>query len=739
MLDPLLSWLPTYFLHSTVLLGLLALVEQRGGLARLAPRSQEWLWRAALLAPVLSASLMLWPSESVAPAPVSEPVASVAAAGLPEPVAVAPDPTPHSVVAAPAPEAAPAWRGASTLVGLSGLWAVGALGALGLLGVQFLALRRRLVRLPRIEDARWQRLNAEAAAQAGVRAPRLRLASAWASPLLAPGRTLCLPDWTLALDDLAARAVLAHEMAHLRRRDLAWRLAGECVARLFWMQPLNRWALRRLDLLAELACDAAATPAPAARTALAESLLRCAEALSAPSPALACAVGGPGSALALRVRQLLAGPSAPPPGSGRVRLGLLLAVLTLAVMALPVVVVSQADAHALVSRLAHSPLGQWIGHGDGVLMVFGDDGKHRRIRLDGQARFNADETELVSLTGRLEFSERDGEHLRRLVVTGHDGSALQRVYSEDGVDKPMDEAAQAWATGLMRQIAEVCTDPGQRAKRLFEQGGLERVLVDLEREPADNHLRLRRAEGLFGLGQKLDDAALARVFKLAGRIEGDFERRELLTLMAHGQALGAAQQIVYLQTAAGLGGAFELRETLAALAPQLLHSPEVLTAWREALRRIDGDFELREALSNQLNAGADPALLGVVLDATRQLGGAFERREALSAVARQLQGDQPALTTAYLQSAAEIDGDFERREALMALLDRPLPRAGMEQLISAAGRIGGSFERLEVLKRVAERATAPDAALAAQLRQAGRGLGEFERGQLEVALDRLGG
>jgi beta-lactamase regulating signal transducer with metallopeptidase domain len=739
MLDPLLSWLPNYFLHSTVLLGLLALAEHRGALTRLAPRSQEWLWRAALLAPVLSASLMLWPSEPTAPAVAPEPVASVTPAATFRPVAAEAAKAPPERSAASAPEVAPAWRGASTLVGLSGLWAAGALGALGLLAFQFVALRLRLARLPRIEDARWQRLNAEAAAEAGVRAPQLREAAAWASPLLAPGRTLCLPDWTLALDDVAARAVLAHEMAHLRRRDLAWRLAGECVARLFWMQPLNRWALRRLDLLAELACDAAATPAPAARTALAESLLRCAEALSTPSPALACAVGGSGSALALRVRQLLAGPSAPPPGSGRVRLGLLLAVLTLAVMALPVVVVSQADAQALISRAMHSPVGDWLAHGDGLTMVMGDEHRHRRIRLHGQASFNADETDLVSLAGRLEMSERDGDHLRRLVVTGQPGGALQRQYAEDGVEQPMDAAAQAWAAGLMGQVAEVATEPRQRAQRLFDQGGLERVLADFEREPADNHRRLRRAQGLFGLGQTLDAAALARVFAQAERIDGDFERREMLALVAHSQTLPAAQQIAYLHAASGLSGAFELRESLAALAPQLLHSPEVLTAWRATLRRIDGDFELRAALSTQLNAGADPALLAVVLDATRQLGGAFERREALSDVARQLSGDQPALTTAYLQSAAEIDGDFERREALLALLDRPLPRAGMDQLISVAGRISGSFERLEVLKRVAERAAAPDTALATQLRQAGRGLGEFERGQLEVALDRLGG
>lgn len=54
------------------------------------------------------------------------------------------------------------------------------------------------------------------------------------------------------------RAVLAHEFAHVRRRDtlvLALARFGKCI---LWFHPLAWWVSRRLSNLAELACDAAA-------------------------------------------------------------------------------------------------------------------------------------------------------------------------------------------------------------------------------------------------------------------------------------------------------------------------------------------------------------------------------------------------------------------------------------------------------------------------------------------------
>src|SRR6218665_1678179 len=56
------SWLLSYLLHSSVLLGLLWGAERAGALRRLPRAGIEWLWRAALFGGLLTASLQTWQS-----------------------------------------------------------------------------------------------------------------------------------------------------------------------------------------------------------------------------------------------------------------------------------------------------------------------------------------------------------------------------------------------------------------------------------------------------------------------------------------------------------------------------------------------------------------------------------------------------------------------------------------------------------------------------------------------------
>ncbi len=61
-------------------------------------------------------------------------------------------------------------------------------------------------------------------------------------------------DWKLE----TRRAVLAHEFAHIHRKD-AWISAlGRLVTWVLWFHPLAWWVSRRVSGLAELACDAVA-------------------------------------------------------------------------------------------------------------------------------------------------------------------------------------------------------------------------------------------------------------------------------------------------------------------------------------------------------------------------------------------------------------------------------------------------------------------------------------------------
>ncbi|MBC7808005.1 MAG: hypothetical protein H7145_17895, partial [Akkermansiaceae bacterium] len=122
------------------------------------------------------------------------------------------------------------------------------------------------------------------------------------SPLLAFG-TILLPGESAGDESL----ILAHELAHLRRGDLAWEWPGAVTQIVFWFHPFIHLARGEERLAREQAADAltlgltAAAPADYARTLLHASLCR-----SGRVPALAVGAVESGSRLRQRLEALAA-------------------------------------------------------------------------------------------------------------------------------------------------------------------------------------------------------------------------------------------------------------------------------------------------------------------------------------------------------------------------------------------------------------------------------------------------
>ena len=135
--------------------------------------------------------------------------------------------------------------------------------------------------LPRIREAR-------------VRGPHV---TGWRRPLLLVPRGL-----PTLLDAAELEAVLLHELAHVRRRDLRWNVLQRIVLALLWFHPAA-WALQAgIARERERCCDALAVRHGARAEALARALVKLAEAGSRPTLALSVSQGG---ALVERVRDLL--------------------------------------------------------------------------------------------------------------------------------------------------------------------------------------------------------------------------------------------------------------------------------------------------------------------------------------------------------------------------------------------------------------------------------------------------
>src|SRR2546421_9863202 len=309
----LFAWLLTYLIHSTALLGLAWLVTRRG---RLEPAASDLLWKVALLASLVTGTIQSRLALST-PAAVTLPVAALPqAAPLNQPAAPAGDaanPGARSPVreATAASSRAPAL---SLVVVL--LWGATALGSC----LQYVA--RRLILVGRLTDRRTVSDGPLAATLADLqrttghrRRVHLTMARTISSPVALGLSEICVPE--LALSELGVeqqRSMLAHELAHLARRDSLWLAGASLIERFFFFQPLNRLARRELETTAEYLSDEWAMRKTGSPVALAKCLATVAEWIQA-SP-LGVPVAGLAerrSLLVSRISRLLEGrlPSSP--------------------------------------------------------------------------------------------------------------------------------------------------------------------------------------------------------------------------------------------------------------------------------------------------------------------------------------------------------------------------------------------------------------------------------------------
>ncbi|HWA59103.1 MAG TPA: M56 family metallopeptidase, partial [Gemmatimonadales bacterium] len=341
------SWLLTYLLHSTLLLGGAWLALR---VWRLTPAVRDTLWKVgmagALFTSAVQAGLGLEPLGGLlalrAPAPMVEPARAPLASSdsawsgilpaAPSPArkaiterapaaegpivsAAAPAPAvPDAPSAAPAPTRSAAERLVPSLVGL---WALVA----GLLLALYLVRRARAMREigPRstvADPALLGMLDALCASGGVSRRIRLTCADGLGSPVALGASEIVLPRAALTeLDAEQQRSMLAHELAHLARRDPTWLAFGCMVERVFFLQPLNRVARAGMQEAAELLCDDWAVRRTGSGFSLATCLVKVAEWVdTTPRPVPLAGMAEHRSQLVTRIHRLIEGrtmPSAP--------------------------------------------------------------------------------------------------------------------------------------------------------------------------------------------------------------------------------------------------------------------------------------------------------------------------------------------------------------------------------------------------------------------------------------------
>jgi len=281
------AWLLTYAFHSTALIGGAWLAQRSGLFGSL--RLRDLVWRAALVGALFTATIQM--AAGLAPWGLSldsarSPAAEAPSLGLPppsrepevqDPAAIPPvpgTPGPEPVLpplalpgderdalptAPPAPIASssvdiPEVR-ASSLLFMAWV-AVASVLLLRLAVVRTRVLERLGLRRPVADERLRAALDRLCTDSRAGRPVRLTTAEGLKSPVALGWSEICIPAAVLTeLDPAEQRSVLAHELAHLERRDPLWLLLATTLEQLLFFQPLNRVARRNMQEVAEYLCD----------------------------------------------------------------------------------------------------------------------------------------------------------------------------------------------------------------------------------------------------------------------------------------------------------------------------------------------------------------------------------------------------------------------------------------------------------------------------------------------------
>lgn len=751
--NALLLWLLTYLVHSSLLL-VAAWAVERFGLVRTRAFA-EGAWKLALVGGLLTASLQtgLVDKPLAGRYVLAAPVESVAA--LPEPAspprAASSQPIQNSanesaVAVSTLPQSSESHqRGRSDIAGaewLLVLWALGMLALIARLALAARAARLELADRVPLLDATVQERTQWLARRAGMAGtPAVSVSETLAGPVSLPSGEICLPRWAVQLPPVQLDAMLAHEIAHVARRDPQWLLAALAMRALFFFQPLNLLAQKRLAALAEFACDDWAAEHAGSGRALAECLAGCAERMRRTAiDRFSFAMASPRSALHVRVERLIDGVrdlrKLPP-------LLKWTAPLALAAFAFLVPGFGIATSAAAAGSHGHAtPAGAShvsIESNDGNQMLtasFSNDERSIKVMMDGRVEFNDAETGIAHIAdgATLQINEsRDGTDYRAY-FSGTGGDRFARHFYVNGTEKPFDKNAQQW---LARVVPDILRNTGinakQRVARILAKHGAAGVIAEIDKISSD-YVRSIYIRELVASGP-LAAKPMAAVLAQAAEIKSSYSLSQSLKAILDYQQLDAAQMLALINDIAGIDSDYGASTTLQAVAAKLTPTPQLTDAYLKAAAKISSDYSHFQALKALLvRPGLPAAAVAKIFTGAAKIGSDYEKEQLLT-VGVKLVGNSHSLVSAYVNGTHAIASPYEKSRALLALLrESQLDKQGYAEVLTAARDITSDYNRAQVATALA-RQMPKDPALIAQFHQLTHTMSPYQRSQAEAALE----
>ena len=578
--------------------------------------------------------------------------------------------------------------------------------------------------------------------------------------------TVLLPMSALSgLSPVQVEAILAHELAHVRRHDYLVNLLQTLLETLLFYHPAVWWISRQIRRERENCCDDLAVGLCGDRVVYARAL---ADLEAHRGPGARVALAASGGALLERVRRLLTGPETHAgrgpawlaassavllmlfvvggalgretltARSSQADTGVLLKADTISPAPAPAPVTStsaapRVPAQAASRTVSSAPLSSQQappeppappmppsppsrpetssitimdgGHQQSSgNFTWSSNGEKLEIKYQGTFELSDDDTSVAKLSpnGYLRISDGGWMGRRSVEFTSDSAGTVQTKYYVGSRERAFEPEGRQWlAEMLPKFVRRSGFGAKARVARYLRKGGVPAVLAEIS------------------------------------NIEGSYGKKVYFTeLLKQAPVDGPAARRLLEQAGREITSDYELASTLIDAADKLLVDDAARKAYFDATRGIDSDYEMRRVLSAALKRGTiAPALMVDLLDAARALESDYESASLLLDVIRQ-QPIEGALRRPFFTVVGELSSDYERGRVLKALVRRSdVSAATLVDILNAAGDMGGGYETSQVLQTAARSHSISGPARDTYLKVADT-LGEYEQGQALTALVR---
>jgi beta-lactamase regulating signal transducer with metallopeptidase domain len=489
-----------------------------------------------------------------------------------------------------------------------------------------------------------------------------------------------------------------------------------------------------------LALSAAITLPLAALAPATATLPRAATTFETPVPRAVLPPSTPAAVGSAGARELAAGVSAPPTAPAAE----VAAAVTQGPRVCPMVNDGRARTVKVTSSMSITGQGS-ASDGDNSFVVWTGRDCSVVIHLTGKPTFTAAEDDIASLPNGSRFTITDSEgDVDRVYDVRAQGGSLERAYTVDGRDGPMDPAFERWRAALVLEyIRRSGYDAKGRTLRILAQRGVDGVLQEIGQIGSDwaagMYFRALLESG------KVSTADAARVLEAAGRrlasdyelgrvlatvppdlieteaprrafvgavrtMDSDYEKRKALSAILQHGSISPTLTGQLLEIAQSIGSDYELSSLLIGLADRGAVTGEFDRSYLAAVRTIESDYEKHRVLSALLKSGPrSMATLEAALEASTTIESDYELGTWLGQVAEAAHGVPDAMRPAYFRAVGSIESSHERSKALLAALTTPKPSAALVgDVIEAASGIDSDYELARVLGTLAERGLVTD-------------------------------